>query len=256
MNTDTSKRTRKASTVVVALVLAAALGLGTLSLFAGSGSDSDPGSGGGRTAETGPGDGARGDAPSAQDQALLGLQRRAAADPAAMGEKDAPVVLIEYSDFQCPFCGKFARDTKPELVDKYVAEGVLRIEWRHFPIFGDESQSAAQAGWAAGEQGRFWEFHDVAYGEERKKNSGEFADDELIAMARTAGVRDLARFERDMGSRAAEEAVARDAAEGQNLGVTSTPAFLINTTPVLGAQPAEVFEEAIEKARAAAGEAE
>ncbi|MFF0725404.1 DsbA family protein [Streptomyces sp. NPDC004134] len=254
MNTDTSKRTRKASTLVVALILAAALGLGSLSLFAGAGSDS--GSAGGRTADADPGGDAEKDAPSAQDRALLALQRRAAGDPMALGKKDAPVVLIEYSDFQCPFCGKFARDTKPELVEKYVAAGVLRIEWRHFPIFGDESQAAAQAGWAAGQQGRFWEFHDVAYGEERKKNSGEFADDELIAMAEQAGVKNLARFERDMAGAAAEKAVGGDAAEGRNLGVTSTPAFLVNTTPVLGAQPTEVFEEAVDEARKAAAEAE
>ncbi|MFW6691105.1 DsbA family protein [Streptomyces sp. MAR4 CNX-425] len=255
MNTsDSRKRSRRATTAVVALVLVAALGLGALSLFAGSDSGSGSRSGNGTGADAGAGSGGRAKPPSAQERALTALQRRAAGDPAALGEKDAPVVLIEYADFQCPFCGKFARNTKPELIEKYVAEGVLRIEWRHFPVFGDESRAAARAGWAAGEQGRFWEFHDVAFGTERRKNSGEFADDRLVAMAEEAGVQDLERFRRDMKSPAAKEAVARDAAEGHHLGVTSTPAFLINSTPVLGAQPAEVFEDAIDRARAAAGD--
>ncbi|AXK31678.1 DsbA family protein [Streptomyces armeniacus] len=246
MNASRNNRTK--TTLVLALVLVAALGLIGLSAFAGADSDSDSG---GKPADTDTGTDAR-DSTSAQERALLALQRRTAGDPAAMGDKDAPVVLIEYSDFQCPFCGKFARDTKPELVEKYVDAGVLRLEWRHFPIFGDESQAAARAGWAAGEQGRFWEFHDLAYGKERKKNSGEFADGKLTAMAKAAGVKDLAKFKRDMESQAARQAVARDATEGQGLGVTSTPAFLINSTPLLGAQPTAVFKEAIDRARKAA----
>lgn len=105
--------------------------------------------------------------------------------------------MIEYSDFQCPFCGKFARDVRPALM-KYVEDGDLRIEWRDFPIFGAESEAAAGAGYAAGLQGRFWEFHDVAYAKERERNSGEFATDALVEMARAAGVPDLDRFRVDM----------------------------------------------------------
>lgn len=196
------------------------------------------------------------DAPSAAppaDPALLALARRESGDPYAVGKPDAPVVLIEYSDFQCPFCGRFARETKPELLRDYVEKGVLRIEWRHFPVFGAESEQAARASWAAGRQGRFWQFHDTAYAQPRERNKGDFAEKALLKMAGEAGIEDLDRFRADMASPAADAAVTRDIEEGYALGVSSTPAFLVNDRPILGAQPTDVFAEAIEAAEAAAG---
>ncbi|MBB1243471.1 DsbA family protein [Streptomyces durbertensis] len=186
------------------------------------------------------------------DADLLALARREKDDPFALGRPDAPVVMIEYSDFQCPYCGRFARETKPELVEKYVDTGVLRIEWRQFPIFGADSDRVARASYAAGQQGRFWEFHDVVFAEERPKNSGAFAQRKLEEMAEQAGVKDLAAFRDDMTGPDATAAVSADRNEGQALGVSSTPAFLINGTPVLGAQSAEYFGKAIEQARARA----
>ncbi|GGT37392.1 hypothetical protein GCM10010271_46780 [Streptomyces kurssanovii] len=112
---------------------------------------------------------------------LLALARRDAADPLAVGSADAPVVLIEYSDFQCPFCGRFASESKPDLVRDYVDKGILRIEWRNFPVFGAESDHAGRAGWAAGQQNRFWQFHDEAYAEPRRRNAGDFSEDNLTA---------------------------------------------------------------------------
>lgn len=190
--------------------------------------------------------------PDEQQKALLSLARRNPKDPMALGRADAPVVMIAYEDFQCPFCGKFARETKPELVRTYVDKGVLRIEWRNFPVFGTESEQAARAAWAAGRQGRFWQFHDIAYAKERPRNQGYFSSSRLREMAREAGVADLARFEADLKSDAADAAVSKDREEGYALGVSSTPAFLVNAQPILGAQPLSTFSAAIEKA---AGEA-
>jgi protein-disulfide isomerase len=178
------------------------------------------------------------------------LARRDAADPLAVGRADAPVVMVEYADFQCGYCGKFARDTEPELIEKYVEDGTLRIEWRNFPIFGEESQAAARAAWAAGRQGRFWEFHAAAYAEGAKEKG--FGKDRLDALAREAGVADLGRFARDLDSDAARQAVKKDQEEAYGLGATSTPSFLINGRPVAGAQPMATFTEAIEAAKQAA----
>ncbi|CAL9651244.1 hypothetical protein SUDANB176_06630 [Streptomyces sp. enrichment culture] len=189
--------------------------------------------------------------PAPADEGLLALARRDASDALAVGRTDAPVVMIEYSDFQCPFCGRFARETKPELLRSYVDEGILRIEWRNFPIFGEESQRAALAGWAAGRQDKFWEFHDVVYDKPRERNSGAFSADGLVAMAREAGVADIDRFRSDMSSEEAREAVARDRNEGYGLGVSSTPAFLVNGKPILGAQPTDAFTSAVEAAAGA-----
>ncbi|MBT2369454.1 thioredoxin domain-containing protein [Streptomyces sp. ISL-10] len=178
------------------------------------------------------------------------LARREAGDPLATGRADAPVVMVEYADFQCGYCGKFARDTEPQLVKKYVDAGVLRIEWRNFPIFGEASEAAARAAWAAGQQGRFWQFHAAAYAADAKEKG--FGPDRLTALAREAGVGDLDRFARDLDSDAARRAVAKDQEEGYGLGATSTPSFLVNGRPIAGAQPMETFTEAIEAAARAA----
>ncbi|WPP27965.1 DsbA family protein [Streptomyces sp. CL7] len=242
---STSSRTRRprpgrSRRVLAVIALATAVVTAVLALALGRGA-----AGGGTAAP------ATVSTPEAQEPAnphLLALARRDGDDPLALGSPDAPVVLIEYSDFQCPFCGRFARETKPDLVRDYVDKGILRIEWRNFPVFGAESDQAARAGWAAGQQNRFWQFHDEAYAEPRRRNAGDFSEDNLLAMARKAGVEDLARFEKDMASEAAHQAVTRDSEEGYGIGVTSTPAFLINGRPVLGAQPTDVFTDIIDEA--------
>ncbi|GGY71956.1 DsbA family protein [Streptomyces omiyaensis] len=177
--------------------------------------------------------------------------RRDASDGLALGRADAPVVLIEYADFKCGYCGKFARDTEPALIEKYVEDGTLRIEWRNFPIFGEESEAVARAAWAAGEQGRFWQFHKAAYAEGAKEKG--FGEERLRALAAEAGVPDLARFTKDSGGAAARAAVRKDQEQGYALGASSTPSFLVNGRPIAGAQPLETFTEAIEAAAEKAG---
>jgi protein-disulfide isomerase len=177
---------------------------------------------------------------------LAKLARRDADDKLAQGRVDAPVVLIEFADFKCGYCGKFARDTEPALVKKYVDNGTLRIEWRNFPIFGAGSEAAARAAWAAGQQDRFWQFHAAAYAEGAKEKG--FDKDRLKALAQEAGVADLDRFVRDTDSAAARAAVSKDQEQGYGIGATSTPSFLINGRPIAGAQPMETFTAAIEAA--------
>ncbi|WP_432096497.1 DsbA family protein [Streptomyces sp. bgisy100] len=244
--TPSGRKTSRRGIVIGIGVAFAALLLGFLSQFATGSSD---GSGGaGDTAS---------DAGSSSSEAdtyaqLAKLARRDPGDKLAQGRADAPVVMIEYADFGCSFCGKFARDTEPDLVKKYVDRGVLRIEWRNLPIFGKASERAARASWAAGRQGRFWEFHKAAYADEDSKAKG-FGADRLDALAREAGVDDLRRFRNDLDSAAARKAVRRDQQEGYRLGASSTPSFLVNGRPIAGAQPPEAFAQAIDAAREAAG---
>lgn len=182
--------------------------------------------------------------------ALKALARRESGDKLAVGRADAPVVLIEYSDFKCGYCGKFARDVEPALVKKYVDDGTLRIEWRNFPIFGAESEAAAKAAWAAGQQDRFTAFHTAAYADGSKEKG--FGEARLLELARQAGVPDLERFARDAAGEQAAAALAKDREEGYAIGVTSTPSFLVNGQPIAGAQPLAVFDAAVAKAGAAA----
>jgi protein-disulfide isomerase len=186
--------------------------------------------------------------PSAELKAVV---RRDAGDKLAVGRADAPVVLVEYSDFKCGYCGKFARDTEPELVKKYVEDGTLRIEWRNFPIFGAESEAAAKAAWAAGQQDRFSAFHEAAYAEGSKEKG--FGEERLIELARQAGVPDLERFKADMAGEAAAAALTKDREEGYGIGIRSTPSFVINGRPVAGARSLEFFDAAVARAKAEAG---
>ncbi|QDY77685.1 DsbA family protein [Streptomyces qinzhouensis] len=179
------------------------------------------------------------------------LARREAGDGLAVGRADAPVVMIEYADFQCGFCGKFARDTEPELIKKYVDQGKLRIEWRNFPIFGEPSENAARGAWAASRQGKFWEFHAAAYAKGAKEKG--FSADRVKQLAEQAGVPDPERFATDLESDAAKRSVKRDQDEAYALGATSTPSFLINGRPIAGAQPEQTFTDAIESALKSAG---
>lgn len=188
------------------------------------------------------------------DEAIAALAHRDEGDPYALGDVDAPVVMIEWSDFQCPFCGRFARETKPELVEQYVEDGVLRIEWRDFPYLGEESRTAALAGRAAAEQDAFWEFHDAVFALEASPNSGQLDADRLVEVAEELGL-DGEAFAAAMDDPANAEAVDADFTEGQMLGITGTPTFLVGTQPVVGAQPLEVFQQAIEAAAAEAADA-
>ena len=190
--------------------------------------------------------------PTAQERQSAGKEDRAAASGAepghpSQGDADAPVVMIEYGDFRCTFCGKFAREVEPQLEKKYVESGTLRMEWRDFPYLGRGSVDAALAARAAQEQGKFWEYHDLLY----ENQSGGFSEERLIELAREAGL-DVGRFEEDLASGRFERAVAEDFQEGQEMGITGTPTFVINGRVLAGLQPLEVYEEAIERAKAEA----
>lgn len=175
------------------------------------------------------------------------MARREDRDPRALGDVDAPVVMVEWADFQCPFCGRFARETQPELVARYVEEGVLRIEWRDFPYLGPESTDAALASRAAAEQGAFWEFHEAVYAEVFRPNTGELSRENLLRVAADLGL-DRAAFEATMDDPATAQAVQQEFAEARELGITGTPAFLVDGRPVLGAQPLDRFVELVEAA--------
>jgi hypothetical protein len=161
----------------------------------------------------------------------------------AMGAEQAQVTVVEFGDFRCPNCRKFAQDIAPVLRRKYVDSGVVRMFWRDYPIRGRGSEAAAVAARAASRQGKFWEFHDVLY-------SGKVNLDEggLREAARRTGL-DLARFDADRRDKVVGEAVGADMNFALQLGLPGTPAFLINGELLFGAQPVSAFEKAIEKAR-------
>lgn len=181
------------------------------------------------------------------------LARRTDGDPMAIGPVDAPVVMVVFSDFRCPFCAQFSRDTETGIVTQYVDSGQLRIEWRDDPIFGDQSVRAAVAGRAAAAQGRFWEFTRAVYQDAPETGHPDLPDTALIDYASQAGVPDIARFTADLTSQTALPAVQADLAQAETLQVPSTPAFIINGYPLIGSQPMSEFTRTINGALALAG---
>jgi protein-disulfide isomerase len=190
--------------------------------------------------------------PEEVQQLLLDLQRRDPQDPMAVGDVDAPVVMIEYADYRCPFCARFAVETRPQL-QPLVDEGVLRIEFRDFVIFDEPSHDAAVAARAAAAQGVLEPYQEAVF----SLSTGGHAELDrqvLLDLAEEVGVPDLEAFEAALDDPALAAAVDADTAEAQRIGLSSTPTFLVNTTVVQGAQSAAYFEQVIaqEEERAAA----
>lgn len=162
------------------------------------------------------------------------------------GLASAPVTIVEYSDFQCPFCAAFARTTG-RLIDRdYIVTGKVSLEYRHFPFLGDESVRAAEAAECANDQGKFWEYHDMLFSNQSGENRGAFRDDKLKGFATEVGL-DRAAFDACLDGHKYRSEVLGQRSEGTQLGVSSTPYFMINGTVILGNQPYEKFQEVIEE---------
>ena len=141
----------------------------------------------------------------------------------------------------------------PKLIEGYVEDGTLRIEWKDFPYQGQESVQAALAARAAQAQGAFWEYHDLVYANQSSGNSGGYTEESLTALAREAGL-DVERFREDLADARYENVVQESFREGQSLGISGTPTFVINGRALVGLQPLSVFEDAIEEAEREAGQ--
>ena len=160
------------------------------------------------------------------------------------GSAQAPVTIVEFGDFKCPNCRHFAQRIAPELKSRYLDTGIVRMFWRDYPIRGRDSVRAAVAARAASRQGRFWEFHDALYAGEQPR----LTDANLRSVAARIGL-DLGRFDADRRDASVRKLVDGDLDFALELGMSGTPAFLINGELLFGAQPVAAFEQAIEKAR-------
>ncbi len=190
---------------------------------------------------------------AATSAAVPDLARRLPGDPMALGSVSAPVVMVEYADYRCPFCAAFDKDTLPALTKKYVDTGVLRVEWRDFPVFGQQSFDAAVAARAAAQQGRFWQYHHALYALAPAMAHANLTRPVLLDTARKVGVPNMAAFTAALDSAELKAQVQADAAEAQALGASGTPTFLVGSQPLVGAQPLSVFSQVIEQQQKLAG---
>lgn len=165
----------------------------------------------------------------------------------SVGAPDAPVVVVEYADFQCPYCKQFADGPERQLQQTYVDSGQVRFVFRQMAFIGDESLWAAEASECANEQGRFWDYHDKLFAEQGAENSGVFNPDNLKRFAAELDL-DTQQFNQCLDSGKYRSKVQQEVAEGQRLGVRSTPTLFVNGQLVKNGSDYQVLQAAIEAA--------
>jgi protein-disulfide isomerase len=165
--------------------------------------------------------------------------------PEKGGGAKAPVTIIEFSDYQCPFCGR-AEGTVDQVMKAYGDK--VRLVYRDFPLpMHPQARPASEAANCAGAQGKFWEYHETLF-----KNQTALGEDKLKEYAKNLGL-DQAKFDQCLATKPFKGAIDKDIAEGSKVGVTGTPAFFINGRMLSGAQPFDKFKEVIDEELSAKG---
>ena len=166
-----------------------------------------------------------------------------------LGDPGAKVTVVEFADFQCPFCGRFFKTTIPSLKENYVKTGAVRFVFRDFAFLGEESTRAAEAARCAGDQNKFWEYHDYLYNHQKGENQGAFSDANLKKFADTLKL-DRAVFDACFDSEKYRPFVERETKLGQELGVSGTPTTFVDGEAIVGAIPFADIEKKIQAALA------
>jgi protein-disulfide isomerase len=168
-------------------------------------------------------------------------------DDSIKGDKNAPVTIVEFSDYECPFCARFYSQTLSQIDENYIKTGKVRLVYRDFPLsIHPQAQKAAEAAECAGEQDKYYDMHNILF---EKGVSGGVTS--FKQYASEIGL-DTAKFNSCLDSGKMASEVQKDFQDGQSYGVRGTPAFFINGQLVSGAQPYANFEAAIEAALKAA----
>ncbi|HXH20459.1 MAG TPA: DsbA family protein [Dehalococcoidia bacterium] len=170
-------------------------------------------------------------------------------DGRTLGSPTAPVTVVAWEDFQCPFCRQANDTALAQVIENYVKAGQVKVEYRHFAFLGNESIVAAEASECANDQGKFWEYHDILFANQQGENRGAFSTNRLKQMADRVGL-DRAMFDSCLESGKYRSAIEAETRAGRQLGIDSTPVFFVNGTKISGAQPYSVFKTAIDKALA------
>lgn len=167
-------------------------------------------------------------------------------DDAILGDPNAPITMIEFSDYECPYCRKFWADTLPQIKEKYINTGKVKFIYRDFPLAAHkDAQKAAEATECAEKQGKFWEMHDKIFG-----NQSAMAVGDLKKYAADL-VLDTDSFNKCLDSGEYKDEVKKDFQDGTKVGISGTPTFFIGSKEkgfekLVGAQPFSAFEQVIE----------
>jgi len=158
-----------------------------------------------------------------------------------LGKDDAKIKLVEFEDFQCPFCLAYSAQQEPTLIKEYVATGKMQITYKTYALLGTESVKAGEAALCAADQNKFWPYHDKLFLVEaqagqhsnEQRDVGRFSDANLKAYAAGLGL-DTAKFNTCYDSGKFADQVNSEYSEGKQLGISGTPGFVIDGTPLTG----------------------
>ena len=168
------------------------------------------------------------------------------ADDPYQGNANAKLTVVEFGDYQCPFCGRFFSDTEPQLKKDYIDTGKIKFVFKNLAFLGKESIDAANAALCAKEQNKFWEYHDKIYSNQKGENQGAFSIDNLKKFAADLGL-NTTQFNGCLDAQKYSAQVQADVAEANRLGFNSTPSTAVGDTPVIGAQPYASFKTIIDQ---------
>lgn len=185
-------------------------------------------------------------APSSAPNAPVKVDGVTAGKYPVLGNKNAKVLIVEWGDFQCPFCEKWFQDVEPQLKKDYVDSGKVGFTFRDFAFLGQESTDAANAARCANEQGKFWDYHNYLYSHQGQENSGAFSKDNLKKFASDMGGLNTDQFNSCVDSNKYAQDVTDDTTAGKNAQVTGTPTVYVNGIQLVGAQPYSALKTVID----------
>lgn len=168
-----------------------------------------------------------------------------------IGDESAPVSIVEFGDYQCPFCKRFFDQTEPEIKKGYIDTGKAKFYFLDFVVNGVDSLTLAEGAWCAEEQGKYYQYHDYVYSNQGKEHSGWGTPENVKTFAIDLGL-DVEEFSLCLDSKKYESRVQQLTALATNLGSTGTPTAFIGDsengyTKITGAQPYEVFKNTLDK---------
>lgn len=166
-----------------------------------------------------------------------------------LGNPNAPITIVEWGDYQCTYCHLFHQNTKDQIIQQYVDTGKVNFVFRDFPLNGPDSVLAAEAAYCAGDQNKYWQYHDELYNNWGGEKTGWVNPESLNKFASTVGL-DLSQFDQCLADKKYEQKVTDNQRYGTEIGIDATPSFIIldgkTATKVEGAQPFSVFKQVLD----------
>jgi len=166
-----------------------------------------------------------------------------------LGDSSAPLTLVEWGDYQCTYCHRFHEDVKDSVLSNFVESGKIRFTFRDFTLNGPASVLAAEAAYCAGDQNKYWEYHDELYNNWEGENTGWVTMDNLKRFASNVGL-DMNAFDKCVQDHGYKQKALSNYKYGQQIGVNATPTFMVidkegDARMIRGVQPYEIFDKVI-----------